>query len=100
MINALVFSRRMRDAGMDEKQAEELANAIDEWVASNAATKGDIEQLRTAVRGDIEATRADLKIAVEQLKTHTWQTCLTVCGAVGVIQIGVIYALIERLIAR
>lgn len=28
---------------------------------------------------------------------HTWQVCPTVCGAVGVVQIGIIYGLVAKL---
>jgi hypothetical protein len=89
VINAHKLFKSLRDAGMDERQADAFAAAIDDFMREDIATKGDVA-----------AVRADITLAVEQVKSHTWQTCLTVCGAVGVIQIGVIYALIERLIAR
>jgi hypothetical protein len=86
MMNALQLSKRMREAGMAQGEAEALAQAVDEYMHENAASKGDIEALRV-----------DLRASVSELKQHTWQTCLTVCGAVGVLQVGAIYALMLRL---
>lgn len=78
MINTLKLSKRLREVGMEQAQADALADALNEELKESSVTK------------------ADLATAVADLKHHTVATCLSVCGALGVIQLGAIYLLILK----
>lgn len=79
MIDTLRLSKRLREAGMEQGVAEAMADALNEEMKESSASK------------------ADLREAVVELKHSMLQTCITVCGAVSVLQIGIIYALIMKL---
>jgi carbamoylphosphate synthase small subunit len=82
MIDTLRLSKRLREAGMEQGVAEAMADALNEEMKESSVSKADLTQ------------------AVTELKHNTLQTCLAVCGTVGVAQIGVIYALIMRLVGH
>ena len=49
---------------MPEAQAEAIADATPELVASDLATKGDVAALRTELKNDIAALEARLTVAI------------------------------------
>ena len=58
--DTLKASRRLRDAGFEEKQADALVNAFAEDIGANLATKDDIILLRKDMTGEIAALRKDM----------------------------------------
>ena len=58
--DTLKASRRLRDAGFAEKQADALVNAFAEDIGANLATKDDIILLRKDMTGEIAALRKDM----------------------------------------
>ena len=58
--DTLKASRRLRDAGFEEKQADALVNAFAEDIGANLATKDDIALLRRDMAGGFEAQRKDV----------------------------------------
>lgn len=66
-LDTLRLSRRFRDAGVPEPQAEVFADAFREQheaglaqLATKADLKAEIEALRPSTRAEIEASKADL----------------------------------------
>ena len=73
--DTLKASRRLRDAGFAEKQADALVNAFAEDIGANLATKDDLALLRRdmagefgAVRQEIEALRKEMAIREERME--------------------------------
>lgn len=109
-MNALELAQRLQtDTGMERGEAEAFAQLLDEYTHANTATKADVDLLRTELKAEIklvrtelkaeiEGVRGDIRTAIGEMKAHTWQVCFTVCGMVGVIQTGLIYGLIARLV--
>ena len=65
--DTLKASRRLRDAGFEEKQADALVNAFAEDIGANLATKDDIAQLK----GEIALLRRDMTSGFESLRKDT-----------------------------
>ena len=68
--DTLKASRRLRDAGFEEKQANALVNAFAEDIGANLATKDDLVLLRKDMAGEFAAVRQDiaaLRQAIEAL---------------------------------
>lgn len=61
--DTLIFTKKMREAGFTEQQAEAQASAIAEIIDDNLATKKDIE----LVRKDIELVRKDIELIRKEL---------------------------------
>ena len=59
--DTLKASRRLRDAGFEEKQADALVNAFAEDIGANLATKDDIALLK----GEIASLRRDMTSGFE-----------------------------------
>ena len=67
IIDTLQFSKRMQNAGLGQKIAEELAEAIKDSTSistENLATKQDLQ----AVKNDVEITNKDIKVVETSLK--------------------------------
>ena len=62
--DTLKASRRLRDAGFEEKQADALVYAFAEDIGANLATKADIALLK----GDIALLRRDMDSGFESLR--------------------------------
>ena len=62
--DTLKASRRLRDAGFEEKQANALVYAFAEDIGANLATKDDIALLK----GDIALLRRDMDSGFESLR--------------------------------
>ena len=60
--DTLKASRRLRDAGFEEKQADALVNAFAEDIGANLATKDDLALLRKDMAGGFESLRKDFDI--------------------------------------
>ena len=58
--DTLKASRRLRDAGFEEKQANALVNAFAEDIGANLATKDDLILLRKDMAGEFVAVRKDM----------------------------------------
>jgi hypothetical protein len=70
-IDTLEISKRLRDAGLNEKQAEAITGALRDTRdadLSRLATKEDIAALRNELRAEIAALRTELKSDIEILR--------------------------------
>lgn len=61
MIDTLKLSRRLHDAGMDQRQAEELADALRDGLEGATATKADVEGAAQVLRAEMAGLRADMR---------------------------------------
>lgn len=83
-LNTLHYARRLKTAGVPERQAEEMAEALDEVLVAHIATKADFAELRAdfaelrgetrteiaSVRTEIANLRAELKGDIANLRTE------------------------------
>ena len=70
MFDTLSASRRLREVGFEEKQADAVVGLLAEDVSGNIATKSDIELLKAATESDIESLRADTKSEFELFRAE------------------------------
>lgn len=71
MFDTLSASRRLREVGFEEKQADAVVGLLAEDVSGNIATKSDIEMLRAATKSDIELLKAATESDIESLRADT-----------------------------
>ena len=76
--NPLALARRLKDAGMDEPQAEAVADGLHEAVTENVATKADV----AAVKADIAAVEKTLRAEMGAIK---WMVGLTLALVLAVL---------------
>ncbi len=63
--------RRLRDTGLEERQAEAITATVRDGITGGVATKADIEALQAATRADIDALRIAAKADIEALQAET-----------------------------
>lgn len=73
VIDTLRYANSLKDAGVDARQAEAMARAINDELGSGLATKDDADELRRELdrttgelASEIERTANDLKRAIER----------------------------------
>ncbi len=52
--------KRLQNAGMNEKQAEEMVNLFGEMYGNETATKSDLEVLHKDLKADLSEIKTDL----------------------------------------
>ena len=63
--DTLSYARRLKEAGVDEAQAEAHAEAVRAAITEGAATKADIVRLEAKVETGLAGLKADmLKVAI------------------------------------
>jgi hypothetical protein len=101
--DTLAYVKTLREAGVEEKQAEAQAVALAEVLKSGTAdlaTQRDIESLRSDVKRDIELLRAELKKDISE--THraiakTKAELIRWVVGVGILQTTLIVGILARL---
>ena len=69
--DTLAYSKRLRDKGVPQEQAEAHAEAIREFVMADLATKADLQPLGSdilAVKSDLQAVKSDLQAVKSDLQ--------------------------------
>ena len=74
--DTLSYARRLKDAGVDEKQAEAHAEAVRDAITQGVATKADIARLENKMDG--MATKAELYRVM-------WLQTFAILGGVGLL---------------
>jgi len=74
----LAYIDRLKDAGIDEKQARAQADALDAALKDSVATKYDIEALRNDIDGLETRLTARIDILVSRMDMLQWMV-----GGVG-----------------
>lgn len=60
----LTYVDRLKEAGVDDKQARAHAEALDMALRDAVATKSDVEKLEAKLEAKIETTAANLKVDI------------------------------------
>ncbi|MDE0330246.1 MAG: hypothetical protein OXL41_00100 [Nitrospinae bacterium] len=74
VFDTLATARALKEAGLEERQAEAIAEAIREGQGDLAtktdieALKSDIEKLRFESKADLEKTKVELKADIEKFR--------------------------------
>jgi hypothetical protein len=92
-IDTLAISKRLRDAGVSEPQADAFAEIIREVRADDfklLATKGDLEALRLAMKGDLDTVRLATKADMAELKSDLTVRVLAIIGLMNGLLFGLI----------
>ena len=67
--DTLSYARRLKEAGVDEAQAEAVRDAVTEGVATKADLKATAADIRAAFKAAVAALKADtLKLKADMLK--------------------------------
>lgn len=69
-IDTLAFSKKLREAGADEKLAEAFVEGITAMDTSDLATKSELRKAETALKSDIAEVKAELKSDIAQFRTE------------------------------
>ena len=69
-LDTLKATRTLEAAGFETSQAEALVSVFGGPVAGNAATKGDVRELRSEVKTEIRDLRAELKTEIADCRTE------------------------------
>lgn len=109
MIDTLVISRRLRDAGASEPGAEAVAKTFAESIGparEEQATKHDLETVTNAIRGEFPAAQASNKVefadvrgAVELLRRDVRADIIASQNRILVAVGGMVAAAVEMLLA-
>ena len=94
--DTLAYVKTLREAGVDEKQAEAQAAALATVLKSGStdlATQRDIESLRTDLKRDTELLRAELKKDIAETKAELIRWVV----GVGILQTTLIVGILARL---
>ena len=69
-LDTLKATRTLEAAGFETSQAEALVSVFGGPIAGNAATKGDVRELRSEVKTEIRDLRAELKTEIADCRTE------------------------------
>jgi hypothetical protein len=69
--DTLSAAQELREAGLDDRQAEAIVTTVSKAMSETVATKADLELQGAATRADIETLRTDTKANIEALRTDT-----------------------------
>jgi uncharacterized protein YicC (UPF0701 family) len=70
-IDTLKVAKRLREAGFTELQAEAVIAAVQDGTeGADLATKGDLNEARTALKVEIAELRAELKTEIAELRAE------------------------------
>ena len=100
--DTLAYARRLKEAGVDDAQAEAHAEAVRDAVTEGVATKADLETSIAGLRTDLKADVARLEGKIENCATKAdvyrllWIQTGTIAGVI-VAASGVVVALIKLL---
>lgn len=59
--DTMATAQRLRDSGIEERQAEAITNAIKDGVTGGVATKADLARVEAALKTDIAGLESELK---------------------------------------
>ena len=68
VIDTLRYADRLKEAGVESRQAEAMSRALNDELAGGVATKEDLDRTAAKLQGGLDALRADLDHAVVELK--------------------------------
>ena len=78
----LSWARVFEDAGIERSKAEAVASAVFDAIYDNVATKADI----SAVRGDLSELRVALRAGIEEVRTELRGEIAAVCADLAALE--------------
>ena len=84
-LDTLAFTKRLREAGADERLAEAIVEGLTAADTSELATKADVAAVKAdvvAVKADVAAVKAEL---TAEIATATNRAIYTLGGLIGVL---------------
>ncbi len=70
MIDTLKIYSRLKNKGMQEEAANEIAEIFNEIVNTELSTKSDIEKLKISTKSDIEKLKIELEKKIVEIKAE------------------------------
>jgi len=70
LFDTMAAVRRLRDTGMEERQAEAIASTIRDGLTGGVVTKPDILELRAALKDDVVGLESRLKGKIAGLESR------------------------------
>ena len=92
--DTLSYARRLKDAGVDEKQAEAHAEAVRDAITQGVATKADLDKGLAALKADITRiedkmdgleNKMDGMATKAELYRVMWLQTFAILGGVGLL---------------
>lgn len=80
VFDTLRIAQLLKEAGFDDRQSEAVVTAIRQSLTENVATKGDVSDVKAALKSDIANLRADMYRA---MLIQTGSILLAVLGVGG-----------------
>lgn len=71
MRRALLYSKKLEEAGLSRQQAETHLEILEEIVEDEMATKADIQSLKSEATRAVESLKLDTTRAIESLRLDT-----------------------------
>ena len=68
--DTLVYARRLKEAGVDDAQAEAHAEAMRDAITESVATKADIARLEAKIDTGLAGLRAEIDTGLASLKAE------------------------------
>lgn len=68
VIDTLRYADRLKEAGIESRQAEAMSRALNDELAGGVATKEDLDRTAAELHAGLDALRGDLDRAVVELK--------------------------------
>ena len=68
VIDTLRYAARLKEAGIESRQAEAMSRALNDELAGGVATKEDLDRTAAELHAGLDALRGDLDRAVVELK--------------------------------
>lgn len=69
-IDTLTFSKRLRQAGADERLAEAIVEGLTGADTSELSTKTDVAEVRSELKTEIAGLRSELKTEIAEVRTE------------------------------
>ena len=66
--DTLAFAKRLRDAGIPDREAEVHAEAAREFIMTELVTKADLEATRGGLETSIDTVRRELQTSIDTLR--------------------------------
>lgn len=101
--DTLAYARKLKEAGVEDKQAEAQASALSDVLKSGSndlATQRDIESLRADLKRDIEVIRAEVKRDIAEVNQRIAETKADLIRwvvGVGILQTTLLVGILARL---
>ncbi len=70
MADTMLMLDRLREGGMPDAQARSIAGEFSRIITEVVATKADLRELRTELKGDIAQVRAELRSEIAQVRNE------------------------------